>query len=54
MVALDAAINADVVDPGWWADPKWWFIGAVFIIILVLIGIYMKMMVEHQKIGPVR
>jgi len=47
--ALDATINAGPFDIGWWADPKWWLITAAAIVVIVLIGIYAKALIEHQK-----
>jgi len=48
MSALDAVINANVIDSGWWADPGVWLITAAVLVVLILIGIYLKALVEHQ------
>ncbi len=46
---MDATINADVIDPGWWADPSVWIISAVALVVIIIIGIYFKVLVEHQR-----
>jgi hypothetical protein len=50
-VLLDATIGAQPIDVGWWADPKVWLIAAVALIAIILVGIYMKALIEHQKFG---
>ncbi len=48
MSDLDATIGAGSVDPGWWGDPKIWLIVAISLIVIVIVGIYMKALIEHQ------
>ena len=41
-------INSNVIDPGWWSNPQIWMVVGVVLIVILLIGIAVKALGEHQ------
>jgi hypothetical protein len=51
MNAFEATVAAQPYEIGWWADPKWWIIIAIVLVVVILVGIYMKALSENQGFG---
>jgi hypothetical protein len=45
MSVLGAAAEPDF---GWWMEPKWWIVMAIVMVVVILAGIYLKALSEHQ------